>query len=101
MILVKVFVYIMVQFAVQSSILFDKCREGIVDSSQVMAWLNFEIMAFYLNIIAMGVFMLFSQTCRKYKSIRERVGLASETRKEMDFLSYCSEDLHWFQLWFS
>lgn len=61
-----------------------------------MAWLNFEVMAFYLNIVAMGVFILVSQTCRKYKSIRERVGLASETRKEMDFLSYCSEDLHWF-----
>ena len=40
--------------------MFKECRSGIVDKSQVMAWLSFEVMAFYLNIIAMAVFITFS-----------------------------------------
>jgi hypothetical protein len=66
-----------------------------------MAWLNYEVLAFYINIVAMGVFMLLS-SCKKFKSIRDRLRLLPEnTRKNEDFLTYCSDDIHWFCTWFT
>lgn len=61
-----------------------------------MAWLSFEVMAFYLNIAAMAIFLLMSMTCKKYRSVRDRCCMLAEPRKKMDFLTYCSEDMHWF-----
>jgi hypothetical protein len=87
-------------FKVQSGIFFKDCRENIVDNSQVMAWLSFEVFAFYLNIMSMGVFLLLS-SIKKFRSIRDRVGLLVEDRRSQDFLVYCSEDLHWFSMWFT
>lgn len=79
--------------------MFKDCRE-IVENSQVMAWLNYEILAFYLNIMAMAVFLLFS-SCKKFKSIRDRMGWGAEFRKTLDFLTYCKDDIHWFCMWFT
>ena len=76
----KVFVYVLAVFIVQSGIVFDECRTDVVDNSMVMAWLTFEVLAFYLNIISMGVFLLLS-SCKKFKSIRDRVGLSGDLRK--------------------
>jgi len=98
--LTKVFVYIMSVFVVQTGIMFDECRAQVVDQSQVMAWLNYEILAFYLNIMAMGVFLLLS-SCKKFKSIRDRMGWGAELRKTTDFLTYCKDDIHWFCMWFT
>lgn len=98
--LAKVFLYVSSVFVVQTGIMFDNCRENIVDQSQVMAWLNVEILAFYLNIVAMGVFLLLS-SCKKFKSIRERMGWGADSRKTMDFLTYCKDDIHWFCMWFT
>jgi hypothetical protein len=94
--LTKILGVIVVQFIVQGGILFSKCRKGCVDNSQVMAWLSFEVMAFYLNIMAMAAFLLLSLTCRKYRSVRDRCGMLAEPRKKQDFLTYCSDDMHWF-----
>jgi len=80
--------------------MFTGCRDEIVDQSQVMAWLNYEILAFYLNITAMGVFVLLS-SCKKFKSIRERRGWGADFRQTMDFLAYCKDDIHWFCMWFT
>lgn len=87
---------IVVQFVVQGDILFSACRRGCVDNSQVMAWLSFEVIAFYMNILAMAIFLLMSMTCKKYRSLRDRCCMLPEPRKKMDFLTYCSEDMHWF-----
>lgn len=95
----KVFLYVSSIFVVQTGIMFPGCRD-IVENSQVMAWLNYEILAFYLNIMAMGVFLLLS-SCKKFKSIRERMGWGAEFRKTMDFLTYCKDDIHWFCMWFT
>jgi len=65
-----------------------------------MAWLNYEVMAFYLNIIAMGVFLLLS-SCKKFRSIRDRIGLGIGQRKTYDYLDYCKDDIHWFCMWFT
>jgi hypothetical protein len=40
-----------------------------------MAWLTYEVLAFYLNIISI-VFFLFIASCKKFKTIRERLGFA-------------------------
>jgi len=98
--LAKVFIYVVTILVVQSGIVFSDCRIGIINQSQVMAWLNYEIMAFYFNIIAMGVFLLLS-SCKKFRSIRDRVGLGIGQRKTFDYLNYCKDDIHWFCMWFT
>ena len=98
--LTKIFSYLLVHFLLQTGIIFDECRDGIIDESQVMAWLSYEVITFYLNIVAMSVFLLLS-SAKKYHSIRERLGFAADQRKTSDFLNYCKDDIHWFQAWFT
>jgi hypothetical protein len=74
--LLKIFIYFFAVQAVQTAIIFDDCRDGIVNESQVIAWLNYEVLAFYLNIVAMAVFLLLS-SCKKFKSFRDRMGMLS------------------------
>ena len=96
----KIFSYFFTHYVVQSGIIFEECRDGIIDESQVMAWLSYEVIAFYMNIVAMGVFILFS-SCKKFHSIRDRLGLSGDQRKSVDYLNYVKEDLHWFCMWFT
>jgi hypothetical protein len=96
---IKIFFYLFAVFKVQTGIIFEECRAQ-VDESQVMAWLSYEVFAFYLNITAMGVFLLLS-SFQKFFSIRDRVGLAADARRTQDFLVYCKEDMHWFCMWFT
>ena len=96
----KIFTYFFTHYVVQSGIIFEECRDGIIDESQVMAWLSYEVIAFYLNIIAMGVFILFS-SCKKFYTLRDRMGLSGDRRKSQDFLNYIKEDIHWFCMWFT
>ena len=96
----KIFFYLFAIFKVQTGIIFEECREKIVDESQVMAWLSYEVFAFYFNIVAMGVFLLFS-SFKKFFSIKDRVGLCADSRRTQDFLVYCKDDLHWFCMWFT
>jgi hypothetical protein len=79
-IVVKIFFYMYAVFKTQTGIVFEECREGVVDESRVMAWLTFEVFAFYLNITAMGVFLLLS-SFKKFYSIRDRMGLCGDSRK--------------------
>jgi len=65
----------------------------------VMAWLTFEVLTFYLNILSMAAF-IFIQNIKKFKSIRDRVGLAGDQRKKVDFLVYSRDDIHWWSCWF-
>ena len=65
-----------------------------------MAWLYFEVLCFYLNIIAMAVFLLIN-SCKKFVSLKDRYGLSITQRNQTDFLSYCKDDIHWFSLWFT
>jgi hypothetical protein len=78
--ILKIFSYFFTHYMVQSGIIFEECRDGIIDESQVMAWLSYEVIAFYLNIVAMGVFILFS-SCKKFHSIRDRLGMSGDQRK--------------------
>lgn len=98
--LFKIFSYVFMHFILQGDIIFDECRDGIIDESQVMAWLSYEVVAFYLNIIAMSVFLLLS-SIKKFHSIRERLGFTTDQRKTSDFLNYCKDDIHWFCAWFT
>ena len=67
--------------------MFDECSE-VTDTIPVRAWLTYYVIAFYLNLIAMAVFLAIA-SCRKFKTMREREGFAGTRRKNMDFLSYC------------
>jgi hypothetical protein len=60
----------------------------------VMVWLTYEVIAFYLNMFGV-VFFLFVSTFTQFKTIRDRLNLAGNMRKNLDFLRYASEDLHW------
>lgn len=84
--------------SVQTGITYEECTD-VTDRSIVMAWLTYEVLAFYLNIISV-VFFLAIAGCKKFKTIRERSGFAGNMRKKMDFLQYVREDLHWWQAWF-
>jgi hypothetical protein len=95
----KMLVLFIVTLKIQSSIDFKECHE-VTHRSMVMAWLNFEVFAFYLNIISLGVF-IFIQNIKKFKSIRDRVGLAGDQRKRLDFLNYAKDDIHWWSIWFT
>lgn len=97
---VKIFSYFFTHYAVQTGIVFEECRDGMIDESQVMAWLSYEVLAFYLNIVAIAVFILFS-SCKKFYTLRDRIQLAGDRRKKEDFLNYIKEDIHWFCMWFT
>lgn len=94
----KMMTFFVITLKIQSSIDFKECK-SVTDKSMVMAWLTYEVLAYYLNIISMGVF-IFIQNIKKFRSIRDRLGLAGDARKHMDFLNYAKEDLHWWQAWF-
>jgi len=94
----KVGIYLYAVMKVQVGITFPNCTE-VTDRMHVMAWLTYEVVAFYLNIIAV-VFFLIVASFKKFKTIRERLGFAGQQRKSMDFLTYVKDDIHWWQLWF-
>lgn len=83
---------------VQVGVTFPNCTE-VTDRMHVMAWLTYEVVAFYLNIISV-VFFLIVASFKKFKTIRERLGFAGQERKSVDFLTYVKDDIHWWQLWF-
>ena len=56
-------------------------------------------MAFYLNIVAVGVFILFT-SFKKFYSIRDRLGFSGDARKTSDYLGYIKDDINWFCMWF-
>jgi hypothetical protein len=97
--MLKMMFYFIAILRIQSSIDFTK-GSAVTDKSQVMAWLTFEVLVFYLNITSMVAFILI-QNFKKFKSIRDRVGLAGEQRKDLDFLVYSKDDIHWFSTWFT
>lgn len=97
--MVKMFVYFFSILKIQQGIDYTECS-SVTDNSSVMAWLTFEVLAFYLNILSLGVF-IFIQNIKQFRSIRDRCGLAGNQRKTMDFLVYCKDDIHWWSCWFT
>ena len=89
----KVSIYLYAVQEVQTGITFEEYTE-ITDNSHVMAWLTYEVVAFYLNIISV-VFFLIVASFKRFKTIRERLGLAGQQRRKQDFLNYVREDIHW------
>ena len=95
----KVTSFFWIIVSVQTGITFEECTE-VTDNSHVMAWLTYEIVAFYLNIISTAVFLVIA-TLTDYKTIKERLGYAGNARKHQDFLYYCIEEIHYWQAWFT
>ena len=62
--------------------------------------MTFEVLMFYINLISFSAF-IFIQNIKKFKSIRDRVGLAGNARKVQDFLNYSKNDIHWWSAWFN
>lgn len=98
-VVLKVTGFLYVIMEVQNRIIYDECND-VTDNMVVMAWLTYELIAFYFNIIGLMVF-LFVASCRKFETLREREGFAGKMRKTRDFLQYCKDDVHWFQIWFT
>ena len=97
--MLKMMFYFVTTLRIQSSIDFKKGHK-VTDNSQVMAWLTYEVLTFYLNIISMAAF-IFIQNFKKFRSIRDRVGLAGDQRKNLDFLVYSKDDIFWWSCWFT
>jgi len=95
----KMIIFFILIIQIQSGIDFTECA-GAVGNSQVMAWLTIEVLLFYINLTSLSVF-IFIQNIKKFTSIRERVGLAGDMRKTMDFLNYAQDDVHWWSIWFN
>ena len=83
----KVCIYLYAVQMVQTGVTFEEYSD-ITDNSHVMAWLTYEVVAFYLNIISV-VFFLAIASFKRFKTIRERLGLAGQQRKKVDFLTHC------------
>ena len=54
--MVKMFVCFISVLKIQQGIDYTECSL-VTDNSSVMAWLTFEVLAFYLNIMSLGVFI--------------------------------------------
>lgn len=98
MLVSKVLGYLYVVMMVQNGIDYTYCSE-ITDKMPVMAWLTYEVSAFYFNLLGLMIFLVVA-SFKKFRTMREREGFAGNMRKTQDFLSYCKEDVHWFQIWF-
>lgn len=94
----KMMIYLIMVLKIQSGIDYVECS-SITDRSKVMAWLTYEVLAFYCNIISFAVF-IFIQNIKKFRSIRDRLGLAGDMRKTTDFLTYAKDDVYWWSAWF-
>ena len=94
----KMMIYLIMVLKIQSGIDYVECS-SITDKSKVMAWLTYEVLAFYCNIISLAVF-IFIQNIKKFRSIRDRLGLAGDMRKTTDFLTYAKDDVYWWSAWF-
>jgi hypothetical protein len=90
----KVLSYLWTIMNVQNGIDYQDCDE-VTNKMWVMAWLTYEVMCFYLNIIGIVLFLAIASIF-KFRSFREREGFAGTMRKTLDFLCYCKEDIHWF-----
>ena len=95
----KVGIFIYTVMEVQTGITFEECND-VTDNSHVMAWLTYEVIVFYLNLISVVFFLAFA-SFKQFTTIRERLGYAGQERKSVDFLAYCMEDIHWWQMWFT
>lgn len=62
--------------------------------------LLFDVMIFYLTILGIIVFLLFSRMV-SFKTLRERAGYGGNMRYQIDFLDFCKNDIHWFLVMFT
>lgn len=95
----KMALFFILILRIQSGIDFTECATE-TGKSQVMAWLTYEVMLFYINLISLATF-IFIQNFKQFKSIRDRMGLAGNQRKTLDFLNYAKDDVHWWSAWFN
>lgn len=75
----KVLTYLWTIMSVQNGIDYKDCAET-TNKMWVMAWLTYEVMCFYLNIIGIVLFLAVASIF-KFRSFREREGFAGTMRK--------------------
>lgn len=98
-IVAKMIVYFLLMIQIQEGTDFTECVD-VVGKSQVYAWMTIEVLLFYINLGSLS-FFIFVNLFKKYRSIRDRVGLAGKQRKTTDFLNYAKDDIHWWSTWFN
>ena len=72
-------------------------KETYAKMDQRIVWLLYEVLIFYFNIASLMIFLVFSRF-QSFRTLREKYGYGLNMRRTMDFLSYCKDDLHWFQI---
>lgn len=80
----KIIIFFICMIKIQSGTDFKECSD-VVGRSQVFAWLTIEVLLFYINLMSLSMF-IFINIFKKYRSIRDREGLAGKSRKNTDFL---------------
>lgn len=98
-IVAKMIIYFILMIQIQEGTDFTECAD-VVGKTQVFAWLTIEVLLFYINLGSLS-FFIFVNLFKKYRSIRDRVGLAGRQRKTVDFLNYAKDDIHWWSTWFN
>lgn len=92
-------IFFVLMLKIQAGTDFKECA-AVVGPSQVYAWLTIEVLLFYINLVSLSAFILVNFV-KKFRSIRDRVGLAGKMRKNTDFLNYALDDIHWWSTWFN
>ena len=57
-------------------------------------WIVCQVFIFYFNFLSMLIFLVLSRIF-KYRTLREKAGLAGNMRNSNDFLEFCQDDIHW------
>ena len=70
----------------------------IVANTHQSCFLMFELCTFFFNYMAMILFLIFSRVF-SFVTSREKAGFGGKMRYQVDFLQFCYEDVHWFQIW--
>lgn len=71
-----------------------------VENTRVSCLLLYEVIFFFTSILGMIFFLIFSRVF-SFRTIRERAGYGAYQKKNMDFLEFVSEDIHWVLITFS
>jgi hypothetical protein len=74
LIVTKMIIFFSLMIQIQSGTDFTECSD-VVGKSQIFAFLTIEVLLFYINLSSLSMF-IFVNIFKKYKSIRDREGLA-------------------------
>ena len=70
-------------------------KDGNLHHTLLICWVFTQVIIFYSNFISQLLFILITRLCRIY-SFKEKLNVAGNMRKNMDYLEFFSNDICWF-----